>query len=123
MKTSAPSGDSRTHEDDTDGRVGADTLEEKMFSEEPHQESRLWESITESDFHDPYRDLPRVVADCVRAVFSTVAEFPPHGDRVDRERRSEVAEDLFCAPLPIYLPVMKNIERGLWEELDGRTFY
>lgn len=110
---------------------------------EPQRESKLRESITESDFHDLYSGLPKVVADCVRAVFSAVVEFPrfatvtpsePHGEEVNTEEWSEGAEDLlieigprnwspevgevFCVPLQVYLPVMENIEKAFWEELE-----
>lgn len=108
---------------------------------EPRRESKFRESITESDFHDLYSGLPKVVADCVRAVFSAVVEFPhfapvapsePHGEEVHTRKWSEGAEDLlieigaespevgevFCVPLQVYLPVMENIEKAFWEELD-----
>lgn len=140
MKTSASHRDSRiigsangVPEDD-DQAAGA-TLEERLFLEEPHRESKLRESMAEGDFHDLYYGLPKVVADCVRAVFSAVAEFPrfstvaPHGEEVNGGERSEGSEDLligpespdvgevFYVPLPVYLPVIE----AFWEELDART--
>lgn len=144
MKTSASGRDSRVvgsadgvPEDQTAGA----TFEERMFTDEPPRDSKLRESLTDSDFHDLYYGLPKVVADCVRAVFSAVVEFPrfatvaPHGEEVHGGERSEGAEDLlieigpespevggvFCFPLPVYLPVMENIEKAFWEELDART--
>lgn len=147
-KTSASGRDSRiigsadgVPEDADDDQAAGAAFEEKMFLEEPQRESKVRESITESDLHDLYYGLPKVVADCVRAVFSAVAEFPrfatvaPHGDEVNGGERSEGSEDLlieigpespevgevFCVPLPVYLPVMENIENAFWEELDART--
>lgn len=144
MKTSAPGRDLRIvgsaddlPEDAADRRTGGAAFEERM----PLEESKVRESITESDLRDLYHGLPKVVADCVRAVFSAVAEFPrfaavaPHGEEVNGGEASEGAEDLliefgpespefgevFCVPLPVYLPAMENIERAFWEELDGRT--
>lgn len=159
-------------EDAADGQTATAISEETMFSEdsvfegialraeqahvsdrpgmnktsdgtEPQRESKLRESITESDFHDLYSGLPKVVADCVRAVFSAVVEFPrfatvtpsePHGEAVNTEEWREGAEDLlieigpkleshevgevFCVPLQVYLPAMENIEKSFWEELD-----
>lgn len=148
QKTSTSCRDSRVigsadgvPEDAADDRADGATFEERMLLEEPQRESKLRESMTDSDFHDLYYGLPKVVADCVRAVFSAVAEFPrfatvaPHGEEVHGGERSEGAEDLliepespdiggvFYVPLPIYLPVMENIEKAFWEELDARTSF
>lgn len=143
MKTSASDRDSRIigsangvpEEDAADDQAAGATLEERLFLEEPHRDSKLRESMAEGDFHDLYHGLPKVVADCVRAVFSAVAEFPrfstvaPHGEEGNGGERSEGSEDLligpespdvgevFYVPLPVYLPVIE----AFWEELDART--
>lgn len=72
-----------------------------------HAESKLNESALESEtfaennIHELYSDLPEVVADCVRAVFAAVTEFPhfatitplePHGEEVITEDKNEGAE-------------------------------
>lgn len=148
MKTSASGRDSRIIRsadgipgDAADYQTSCATVEERMSSEEPQWESKLRESITDGDFHDLYHGLPKVVVDCVRAVFSAVAEFPrfapvePCGEAINGGERSEGAEDLwienepespevgevFGVPLPVYLPGMENIEKTFWEELDGGT--
>lgn len=148
MKTSASGRDSRIigsadgiPGDAADSQTSCTTFEERMFSEEPQRESKLRESITDGDFYNLYHGLPKVVVDCVRAVFSTVAEFPsfatvePCGEAINGGERSEGAEDLwietepespevgevFGVPLPVYLPVMENIEKAFWEKLDGGT--
>lgn len=74
-----------------------------------HDDSRLNESTLESEtfaennIHELYSDLPEVVADCVRAVFAAVTEFPhfatiaplePHGEEVITEDKIEGAEDM-----------------------------
>lgn len=74
-----------------------------------HNESKLNESALESEtfaennIHELYSDLPEVVADCVRAVFAAVTEFPhfatiaplePHGEEVITEDKNEGAEDM-----------------------------
>lgn len=74
-----------------------------------HHESKLNESALESEtfaennIHELYSDLPEVVADCVRAVFTAVTEFPhfatiaplePHGEEVITEDKNEGAEDM-----------------------------
>lgn len=74
-----------------------------------HDESQLNESaleseiFTENNIHELYSDLPEVVADCVRAVFAAVTEFPhfatiaplePHGEEVITEDKNEGAEDM-----------------------------
>lgn len=144
-KTSAPGRDlqiiRRAGGPPEDEQAAGATFGEKMLSEEPRRESNLRESITEGDFHDLYYGLPKVVADCVRVVFSAVAEFPrfaavaPHGEDANDGGRSAAAEDLLtdfgpespefgevlCVPLPVSLPMMENIEEAFWEELDART--
>lgn len=74
-----------------------------------HNESQLNETALESEIfaenniHELYSDLPEVVADCVRAVFAAVTEFPhfatitplePHGEEVITEDKNEGAEDM-----------------------------